>query len=252
MYNPLYTRLGALLVAALMGSTAYAQSSSASSSSSVSAKPVSAQVATDRIVEAQTRVNDAVEVVGKMKGDAALADLLGKAKGVVIVPHFTQAALVFGGRGGGGLLVVRRDRTWTSPAFYKLGGGTFGVQIGGSSGSIALLLMSDKAVAAFENNASTWSMSAGAGLNAISYNKQTPETQSLSDVIAWSDMKGLFGGAAVGATNVSRDLIANQAYYKSPDVTSQQILSGAVTNSEAKILLDVMPPPAAPAAAQKK
>jgi SH3 domain-containing YSC84-like protein 1 len=137
--------------------------------------------------------------------------------------------------------LVRQDGHWSDPAFYKIGGGTFGAQIGGSSGSMALLLMSDKAVDAFENKASTWSMSAGAGLNAISYSKQTPEAETLSDVIVWSDMKGLFGGAAVGATKVGRDVKANQIYYNNRDVTAQQILTGSVSNPNAKLLIDVMP-----------
>lgn len=239
MYNPLPTRLCALLIAALMGSTAYAQSSS--SSSSGSAKPVSAQVAVDRVTAAQTRITDAIEVIGKMKADPKLNDLLVKAKGVVIVPHFMEMSLVFGGKGGSGLLVVRHDKTWTSPAFYKLGAGTFGVQLGTTYGSVALLLMSDKAVSAFENNASTWTMGAGAGLNALNYTTQLPEAGTDNDVIAWSDMKGgLYAGAALGATKVSRDLSANQAYYKSPDVTSQQILNGEVNNPDAKPLIDVM------------
>lgn len=250
MHNHLSTRLGALLIASLLGSGAYAQSES--SSSSVRSKPVTAQVATDRMAEAQTRVNDAVEVIGKMKADAKLSELLAQAKGLVIVPHFTQAALVFGGRGGAGVALVRRDKTWSAPAFYKLGGPTFGVQLGGSSGSIAYLLMSDKAVEAFANNASTWAMSANAGLQAISFNKATPEEQSLSDVIAWSDLKGIFGGATLGATKVSRDLVANQTYYNNPDVTSQQIFAGAVTNPDAKILLDVLPAQRAQGPAQKK
>jgi lipid-binding SYLF domain-containing protein len=72
-----------------------------------------------------------------------------------------------------------------------------------------------------------------------------------SDVIAWSDMKGLFGGAEVGAGKVTRDVRANRIYYNNRDVTAQQILSGAVTNPNAKLLIDVLqlqqpPQPAQP------
>jgi lipid-binding SYLF domain-containing protein len=114
-------------------------------------------------------------------------------------------------------------------------------QIGGSRGALVLLLMSDPAVDAFSNKAATWSLSAGAGLTTTKYSKQTPESQTLSDVILWSDMKGLFGGAAVGATEVARDRVANQAYYRNTDVTVQQILAGAITNPNAKLLVDALP-----------
>jgi len=209
-------------------------------------KPLTAQEATDAAAETQMRINDAIPIVGKLKEDSKANDLLGRAKGIVIVPHYIQAALVFGGRGGSGLLLVRRGMKWSDPVFYRISGGTFGAQIGGTKGSLAFFLMSDKAIEAFENKASTWSMNAGAGLAAVSFSKQTPETATLTDVVVWSDTKGIFGGAAVGASRISRDVQANQIYYNNPEITAQQILSGAVTSPQSKLLLDVLPPLQAP------
>jgi SH3 domain-containing YSC84-like protein 1 len=203
------------------------------------------QQVTDAAAEAQARVNDAIPVVGKMKADPQVNELLQRARGVVIVPHYLQAALVFGGRGGAGLLLVRHDAHWSDPAFYKIGGGSFGAQIGGTKGALVLLLMSDKAVDAFANKASTWSLNAGAGLTAVNYSRQAPESGTLSDVVVWSDVKGLFGGAAVGASKVTRDATANQIYYNNNDVTAQQILSGATTNPNAGVLVGAMPAPQA-------
>lgn len=68
-------------------------------------KPLTAQEATDAAAETQMRINDAIPIVGKLKEDPKANDLLGRAKGIVIVPHYIQAALVFGGRGGSGLLL---------------------------------------------------------------------------------------------------------------------------------------------------
>ena len=79
----------------------------------------------------------------------------------------------------------------------------------------------------------------------MNYSRQTPEPETLSDVVVWSDTKGLFGGAAVGASKVTRDTTANQSYYNNNDVTAQQILSRTVTNPNAKPFLDAMPPPQA-------
>jgi lipid-binding SYLF domain-containing protein len=219
-------RIAALLFALLLSSGAGAQS---------------AQATTDATIEAQGRIDDAIPIVEKMKADAPVNELLRKARGIVIVPHYLQAALVFGGRGGSGVLLVRQDKHWSDPAFYKIGGGSFGAQIGGTKGALVLLLMSDKAVDAFENKASTWSMNAGAGLTAVNYSRQTPDSETLSDVIVWSDTKGLFGGAAVGANKVSRDVAANQVYYNNQDVTAQQILGGRVTNPKAQPLVAVLP-----------
>jgi lipid-binding SYLF domain-containing protein len=206
-------------------------------------RTLSAQEATDAAADTQTRINDAIPIVGKLKDDPKANDLLGKAKGIVIIPHYLQAAIIFGSRGGSGLLLVRRGMKWSDPVFYKISGGSFGAQIGGTTGSLAFFLMSDKAIEAFENKASTWSMNAGAGLAAVSFSKQTPETATLTDVVVWSDNKGIFGGAAVGASKISRDVQANQVYYNDPNITAQRILHGEVTSPGAKPLIDVLPPP---------
>jgi hypothetical protein len=63
---------------------------------------------------------------------------------------------IVGGQGGGGVLLIRRNDTWSNPAFYTRGGASIGAQLGGRSGSTALLLMNDKAVHVFENHPSTW------------------------------------------------------------------------------------------------
>jgi lipid-binding SYLF domain-containing protein len=234
-------RLSLILFPVLMSSGALGQSGSAGSSAN--SKIPTAQEASDIAAETQRRVDAAIPIVKKMTADPQANELLGKAKGIFIVPNYLQAALVFGGRGGSGVLLVRTDTHWSNPAFYKIGGGSFGAQIGGTKGALVLLLMSDKAINAFENNPSTWSLSAGAGLTAVSYSRQTPESQTLSDVVVWSDTKGLFGGAAVGASKMTRDTTANQVYYNNRDVTTQQILTGAVANPGAKPLVAVMPAP---------
>ena len=41
-----------------------------------------------------------------------------------------QAAFIFGGRGGKGVISRRVKGGWTAPAFFNLGGGSFGAQIG--------------------------------------------------------------------------------------------------------------------------
>lgn len=191
--------------------------------------------------EPRKRVTDAVSVVRRMESDARVSRLIEGAKGLLIVPHLIKAALVFGGQGGAGLLVVQRNGRWSDPAFYKTRSGSFGAQIGGAKGALVMIFTSDKAVEAFAVKTSSWSLNAGAGLTTASYSQDTPQSGTLSDVVVWSDTSGLFGGAAVGATRVASDERANQAYYNHTDVTPQQILSGLVANPYSNKLREVLP-----------
>jgi len=192
----------------------------------------------------EKRIDDAVVAVGKMKQDSTITQLLQRANGILIVPHYLKAAAVIGAQGGDGVLLARRDEHWSDPAFYHLGGGTIGVQVGGTAGSIALLLMTDKAVKAFETHNSTWSIDSSAGLNVVNYSAEKGKEFDHGDVVIWSEMKGLFGGAAVGVRDVRRDESADRKYYEQPNVTSQAILTGQIKNpheSNATTLRDVLP-----------
>ena len=57
--------------------------------------------------------------------------LLERAYGIIVVPQVVKAALMFGGRGGKGVMAVRNpDGSWSNPTFVTLGGINFGLQFG--------------------------------------------------------------------------------------------------------------------------
>lgn len=92
--------------------------------------------------DARVDVMDAVQVVQRMKADPGLTALLGTAKGVFILPDYGRGALIVG------------------------------AQAGASAGSMALLLMSDRAVERFRSDRN-FSLSADAGLSIGPYSQRT-------------------------------------------------------------------------------
>jgi SH3 domain-containing YSC84-like protein 1 len=210
--------------------------------------PLQADPAESRRAEAaataQRLVDDAVQAVQRMKQDPRVASLLGEAKGVLIVPHYKEGAAIIGGHGGVGVLLARRKSAWTDPVFYRVGGISIGLQAGGASGPLAMLLMSDKAIDKFRDNLSTWSLGARAGLTVARISGQRQHPGGGLDIVVWSGVKGLFGGAAVSATDVTPDTSADHAYYRSP-VAPLQILVGAVENPEAQPLREALGTPLA-------
>jgi SH3 domain-containing YSC84-like protein 1 len=187
--------------------------------------------------DAADRVNSSVTVVDRMKNEPASAALLSRAEGVLIVPNYGKGAWIVGAQGGEGILLVRRDGRWSPPAFFTLGGVSVGFQFGGAAGPIALLLMTHKAVDAFEDRTSTWSLGADAGLTVVntSASEGIVGTMPPADVVLWTGTKGLFGGVSVGAMRVAPDGAHDDAYYQRV-VTIHQILSGQVTNAQAEPL----------------
>ena len=99
--------------------------------------------------KAVERCDNAARVLDEIMGakDSAIPqDLLGKAQCVAIIPGVKKAGLGFGGKYGKGVLNCRGkgNKGWTGPSTVRIEGGSFGLQIGGSSTDVVLLVMNER------------------------------------------------------------------------------------------------------------
>lgn len=189
--------------------------------------------------DAVKQVNEARAVVEKMKSDPQVKNLMQQARGVFIVPTYGRAGLGVGARGGEGVMLTQSNHKWSNPVFYNLGGLSIGLQGGAEAGSMAMLLMNDKAVSQFMND-NNFSINAGAGLTVVNYTGKMKADMTNGDVIVWSDTKGAFANATVGVTDIHRDESDTQAFYKRT-ATAKEILDGSVTSTRAGALQQALP-----------
>ncbi len=189
--------------------------------------------------DAQQTLQNAANVVAKMKSDPDMARLLQKAQGVFVIPHLWKGGFIIGGTGGEGVLLVRRDGQWTNPVFYGVGSVTFGAQAGGAEGAVAFVLMTPKAVNSFTGR-NNFSLNANAGLTIVNYSAKGQVTAGKGDVVTWSNQGGLYAGATVSGADVSPDDFMNQAFY-GKKVDPKNILAGDVPNRRQNPLQSQLP-----------
>ena len=140
-----------------------------------------------------------------------------EAKALLIIPQQLKAAFFFGADGGSGVLVVRDKQTgkWTEPAFYVLGGLSFGAQFGGEASEVIVLAMTQGAVEKLY--VSSFKLGGelsyaigpygGAGIEgATSANLN-------ADFLSFSRSKGVYLGVSLDGSIISVDDDANEAYY---------------------------------------
>ncbi|OYV53943.1 MAG: hypothetical protein B7Z78_00920, partial [Rhodospirillales bacterium 20-60-12] len=81
------------------------------------------------------------------------AQFLRRAKAVVICPRVFRAGFIVGGEGGGCLLVSRAaGGSWSAPAFYNMGGGSFGFQAGVQDAEVMMMVMNETGLNALLNS----------------------------------------------------------------------------------------------------
>ncbi len=182
--------------------------------------------------EAQTVVDGAVAALQQMRSsNFASSGLLQRAKAVLIVPRSLKIAAVVGGAGGNAVLLARIAHGWSDPAFYTVASGSLGPQIGVRTSTVVLLLMTDRALDAFEHNNNV-TLGASANLTVAQYSASGAAAIGSQDVVVWTDSQGLFIGGSVAAQGFSQNATLDQAYYgfSGQNMTASEILAGAAHN----------------------
>jgi lipid-binding SYLF domain-containing protein len=164
--------------------------------------------------------------------DRAPADLLSRAKCVVVVPGMKKGAIVVGGEYGRGYAVCRHEVTWGGPAAIKLSGGSVGAQIGVESTDVVMLVMNEKGMERLEKDKLTLGADASVAAGPVGRTAAADTDISMrAEILSYSRSHGVFAGLALDGAVLGRD-----------DAEDRKLYGRAVTNGE--IIRGEVPAPA--------
>ncbi|HEX5411501.1 MAG TPA: lipid-binding SYLF domain-containing protein [Terriglobia bacterium] len=157
-------------------------------------------------------------------------DLLDKAVCVAVVPSYKKVAFGFGASGGKGALVCRRngDGPWSGPSMFIMGGGSFGLQIGGSATDIVLIVMSAKGAERLMGNKTQLGADASVAGGPVGRTSQAAtDLQMHAEILTYSRARGLFAGISLQGAFMKTDGEANERLYSRQLGPKQICLDGA-------------------------
>ena len=170
-----------------------------------------------QLTDAVDRVNNAAAAINQIMraGDKGIPrDLLNKAEAVVIFPGTYKAAFVFGGQGGSGVAIKRVGKGWSAPAFLKLGGGSFGAQIGGAKTDYILLIMNDNGLKSLLSDKFEMGGEGSIVAGPVGRTAAASTTATLgAEILTYSRSKGLFAGVSLKGVVITHDDDKNLAIY---------------------------------------
>lgn len=140
-----------------------------------------------------------------------LRENIGRAKGVIIFPQVLRGGFIFGGSGGSGVLLARKDGTnsWSDPAFYTIGAVTFGLQIGAEASQVLMLVMTQNGV----DSLLTSQANLGAGLSIAAGPVGAGARAATADIVQYNLSRGAFGGVTMDGAVIKVRNGLNSAYY---------------------------------------
>ena len=192
--------------------------------------PAAASSAEQQLVD-QSRI-----AVEQLRADPKLSSfpgLLARAKAVLVVPELVKAGFIIGGEGGSGVLLVRGAAAddWSHPAFYTMGSGSIGLQIGAQVSKAMFLIMTDGGLAALMSSNMTLGADASIAAGPIGAGVEAGTTFNVeADIYSFSHTKGLFGGVSFEGAVLVPDDEASEAYYGKPVTARGVVIHREVEN----------------------
>jgi len=191
---------------------------------------------------------DAIEIILETEATARhvlgskqykeLNDAFNKAVGVVIVPRLLKGGFIIGGEYGNAVLLAKKpDGTWSYPAFYTMGGGSVGFQIGLKDSQMIYVIRTRAGLEAILDDQFKAGAAAGVVVGSFGGSVDGSTTTSLgADILAFSLDRGLFGGGAIEGAVFAKRNDLNQSFYAQPIEPRQIVLDGVVSNPAADSL----------------
>jgi lipid-binding SYLF domain-containing protein len=178
-----------------------------------------------------------------MKDDQlpGMVDLASRAKAIIIIPNTVRAAFFFGGRGGNAVMLVRDENgKWSDPAFYTIGGFSWGLQIGGQSSEVIITVMSEKGLSSIMNREVTIGADAGLAVGELGKGVNAATGMGLSsDLYAFARSEGLFVGVSIEGAVISPRETWNQQLY-GDQISPEAILIDRTDHTESKAVADLV------------
>jgi lipid-binding SYLF domain-containing protein len=151
----------------------------------------------------------------KSPDQAIPKDLLERAEAVAVFPGVINAAFIIGGRGGIGIISRRTPTGWSAPAFFKIGGGSFGAQIGGQKIDYIMLIMNKDGLKGLLEDKFELGGEASVAAGPVGRSASATTNTTLdAGILSYSRAKGLFAGVALKGAVITPDNDRNQAVYK--------------------------------------
>src|SRR5215216_3215989 len=170
-----------------------------------------------RTQDAARHAGEAAETfteIMNVKDKAIPKEMLDTAEAIAVFPGVIKAAFLIGGRGGQGVISRRVKGGWSAPAFFNLGGGSFGPQIGAQKTDYILLIMNESGLNGLLKDKFELGGEVGIAAGPVGREAAASTNPRLdAGIISYSRSKGVFIGAALKGAVITPDNDLNEAIY---------------------------------------
>jgi len=167
--------------------------------------------------KATRRVESAGEVLDEIQGapDQGIPEeVLGSAECVAVIPTLLKGGFIFGARYGKGVASCRTPKGWSAPAFFTIGGGSFGLQIGGEAVDLVMLIMNNNGMQNLLSSNFKLGADASAAAGPVGRHASADTDWKMkAQVLTYSRARGAFAGLELTGAAIKQDKDSTREFY---------------------------------------
>jgi len=171
--------------------------------------------------EANTKASGRIEAAGAVLDEIQAApdqripeEVLGSAECVAVVPSLLKGGFVVGARYGRGVASCRTAKGWSAPAFFTIGGGSFGLQIGGQAVDLVMLIMNKGGMDNLLSSKFKLGADASAAAGPVGRHASADTDWKMrAQVLTYSRARGLFAGLELAGAVIKQDKDSTREFY---------------------------------------
>ena len=161
-------------------------------------------------------------------------------RGILIFHNVYEGGLLFGAKGGNGLLLIRKSEDeFSGPFFFSIGGLSVGFQIGVKKGRVVMTIMTNRGLKSVLKERVKFGVDVDAAVISEGVGYSAESTVRLADIYSFSDNSGLFiGGSLEGSYLQPRGDLNFSIHNK--NFTASEIIKSNLLSQETKDLVELI------------
>lgn len=166
--------------------------------------------ASERIQSAATVLNE----IQSAPDQGIPQEVLGSAECVAIVPSLLKGGFIVGARYGRGVASCRTPKGWSAPSFFMVGGGSFGLQVGGQAVDLVMLVMNKEGMDNLLSSKFQLGADASVAAGPVGRHAEgSTDWKMRAQVLTYSRARGVFAGVTLNGARVTQDKDSTREFY---------------------------------------
>ena len=181
----------------------------------------------DKDVDRVKAAGDILDAIMSAPDKGIPEEIMSSAECVAVVPSLLKAGFVFGGQYGKGVASCRTAQGWSAPSFFKIEGGSVGLQIGGQAVDLVMVIMNDKGMRELLSSKFKLGLDASAAAGPVGRHAEAnTDWKMRAEVLTYSRARGIFAGLELNGAAIHQDKDAVRSFY-GHNIPYKSLLTGA-------------------------